>query len=119
MIHSRQRARIVDYLGSHQHLAVDIDLAADDRGGLRLRSGSQRFYEGIIGFSFPMVFSGVAEVHEWFDDSIGKFCIEVDVRNSIWGPLFGYRGKFDVEWLSCTPEQVPGHVKPLREERRE
>ena len=48
MIHSRQRGRIVDYLGTHQHLAVDIDLSVDERGGLRLRSGDQRFYEGPI-----------------------------------------------------------------------
>ena len=43
--------------GTHQHLAVDIDLSVDPRGGLRLRSGEQRFYEGIVGFRFPMFFS--------------------------------------------------------------
>lgn len=61
MIYSEDRGRIVDYLGSHQHLAVDIDLSVDDRGGLRVRSGAQRFYEGFIGFSFPMLFSGIAD----------------------------------------------------------
>lgn len=25
--------RVLDYLGSHQHLAVDLDLAVDERGG--------------------------------------------------------------------------------------
>jgi hypothetical protein len=39
MIYGGARRRIVDYLGSHQHLAVDIDLSVDDTGGLRLRSG--------------------------------------------------------------------------------
>ncbi|TMB86520.1 MAG: DUF4166 domain-containing protein, partial [Chloroflexi bacterium] len=47
------------------HLAVDIDLSIDEAGGLRLRSGAQRFYEGGIGFSFPMLFSGIADVREW------------------------------------------------------
>lgn len=45
MIHSPQRGKIVDYLGTHQHLAVDIDLSVDERGGLRLHrenSGSMR-----------------------------------------------------------------------------
>ncbi len=37
--------RVIDYLGTHQHLAVDLDLKVDD-GGLLLRSGEQRFYEG-------------------------------------------------------------------------
>ena len=62
MIYSQQRQRIVDYLGTHQHLAVDIDMSVDPNGGLRLRSGEQRFYEGWAGFKFPMVFSGVADV---------------------------------------------------------
>ena len=107
------------YLGSHQHLAVDIELAVDDRGGLRLRSGAQRFYERMIGFSFPPLFSGIADVCEWYDDSIDKFRIEVNVHNLLWGPLFGYRGSFDVEWKSVAADEVPAHVKPVREERRE
>ena len=93
MIYSERRGRIVDYLGSHQHLAVDIDLSVTENGGLRLRSGGQRFYEGFIGFPFPMCFSGYAEVCEWFDDEIGRFRIQVDVRNRFWGRLFGYRGQ--------------------------
>jgi hypothetical protein len=119
MIYSRERGKIVDYLGTHQHLAVDIDLSVDDRGGLRLRSGAQRFYEGPLAFSFPMLFSGVADVCEWFDESAKKFRIEVSVANRVWGPLFGYRGSFDVEWKSVRPGDVPADVKPRREQRRE
>ncbi|MBP3959995.1 DUF4166 domain-containing protein [Gemmata sp. G18] len=119
MIYSRERGTIVDYLGSHQHLAVDIDLSVDERGGLRLRSGAQRVYEGPFSFSFPMFFSGVADVCEWFDETIGKFRIEVNVTNRVWGPLFGYRGSFDVTWAPVRPEDVPADVKPRREQRRE
>ena len=119
MILSQQRGKIVDYLGSHQHLAVDIDLSIDDRGGLRLHSGDQRFYEGLIGFRFPLLFSGIADVCEWYDDTLQKFCIEVNVTNRIWGPLFGYRGTFDVEWKPVQPGDIPADVKPMREERRE
>lgn len=60
MIYSEQRGQIVDYLGTHQHLAVDIDLKVAPNGGIALRSAAQRFYEGPVGFSFPMLFSGVA-----------------------------------------------------------
>lgn len=119
MIHGQQRGKIVDYLGTHQHLAVDIDLSVDERGGLRLRSGEQRFYEGPIAFRFPLFFSGIADVCEWYDDAIEKFRIEVCVTNRYWGPLFGYRGTFDVEWKQVKPEDVPAEVKPRREERRE
>lgn len=39
MIYSEARRRVVDYLGTHQHLAVDLDLAVTDDGGLLLTSG--------------------------------------------------------------------------------
>lgn len=94
MIYSEARGRIVDYLGSHQHLAVDIDLSVDEEGGLRLRSGSQRFYEGMLGFTFPMLFSGIADVREWYErcrrllPDRGRRA-ESDVGEIVWisGPL--------------------------------
>lgn len=119
MVYSEARDRIVDYLGSHEHLAVDIDMSVDDQGGLRLRSGAQRFYEGAIGFTFPKLFSGIAEVREWYDESANCFRIVVDVRNRIWGPLFGYRGRFNVEWRKVAPGVVPDHVRPCRQECRD
>ena len=119
MIHSEQRGKIVDYLGTHQHLAVDIDMSVDERGGLRLRSGDQRFYEGYLAFRFPLFFSGIADVCEWYDDTIQKFRIEVRVTNRFWGPLFGYRGTFTVEWKPTKPDEIPADVKPRREEKRE
>lgn len=120
MILSEQRGLIVDYLGTHQHLAVDLHLSVDaDTGGLRLVSGEQRFYEGPLGFRFPMLFSGIADVCEWFDDSVGKFRIKVNVANKTWGPLFGYSGTFDVKWLRGEDAWPPAHVLPVREERRE
>ena len=119
MVYSEGRGRIVDYLGSHEHLAVDLDLAVDEEGGLRLTSGDQRFYEGILGFRFPLLFSGVAEVREWFDDVSGRFRIAVNVRNRTWGPLFGYQGTFNVEWRPVEAGSVPPHILPVRQERRE
>ena len=118
MIYSEQRRRIVDYLGTRQHLAVDLELSVDQNGGLRLRSGQQRFYERFLAFRFPLFFSGVADVCEWFDDTSGRFGIEVNVTNSTWGRLFGYRGAFDIEWVDAR-DGPPASVKPRREERRE
>ena len=119
MIYSEERKKIVDYLGSHEHLAVDIDLSVDKNGGLRLRSGAQRFYEGPIAFTFPLFFSGIADVCEWYDDQAQKFRIEVKVTNKVWGPLFGYRGSFDVEWRPVLNGATPEDIRPRREERRE
>ncbi|HMH25996.1 MAG TPA: DUF4166 domain-containing protein [Gemmatimonadaceae bacterium] len=119
MIFSEERNRIVDFLGTHEHLAVDIDLRVDEQGGLRLRSGEQRFYEGKVAFRFPMLFSGIADVHEWYDDDAQCFRIVVDVRNRIWGRLFGYRGRFQVLWKSVRQGEIPLDLLPKRQERRE
>jgi len=119
MIYSKQRGCVVDYLGTHQHLAVDIELNVDHRGGLRLRSGAQRFYEGLLGFNFPLAFSGVADVCEWFDERDQKFCIEVNVHNHLWGPLFGYIGSFTAEWVTINSGEIPADLVPVRYERRE
>ena len=62
-----------------------------------IRSGEQRFYEGPLAFRFPLVFSGVADVREWWDDDAERFRIEVHVANRLLGPLFGYRGSFTVD----------------------
>jgi hypothetical protein len=117
MIYSNRRSCIVDYLGNHQHLAVDIHIDVAPNGGIQIRSGEQRFYEGLLGFRFPMALSGVATVNEWYDDHDQCFRIQVDVRNPRWGRLFGYRGRFQVEWLDNP--QVPPEILPLRVEARE
>lgn len=119
MVYSEKRGCIVDYLGSHEHLAVDIELSVDSEGGLRLRSGEQRFYEGKVAFRFPSMFSGDADVREWFDEKAGCFRILVDVRNKTWGRLFGYRGQFTVEWKQVADGALPTHVLPIRQEPRD
>jgi hypothetical protein len=119
MIHSTSRDTIVDYLGTHQHLAVDLHCHVDGRGAMCLRSGEQRFYEGPISFRFPLVFSGIANVTEWWDEDAERFGIEVHVANKILGPLFGYRGSFTVAEHPCTDADIPVDVRPRREEPRE
>ncbi|MCW1969278.1 MAG: DUF4166 domain-containing protein [Anaerolineae bacterium] len=119
MIYSPQRACIVDYLGTHQHLAVDIHLSVDERGGLRIRSGQQRVYEHCLGFTFPPALSGIAEVCEWFDDATQHFCIEVSVQNPYFGKLFGYSGYFKANWYPVDHAVANAFIRPTREEVRE
>ena len=119
MVFGEERGTIIDYMGTHQHLAVDLDCSVDPTGGIRERSGEQRFYEGPLAFRFPMLFSGHADVCEWFDDESGRYQIEVVVSNRVFGPLFGYRGAFDAEWLEGDAARAPDDIRPKREERRE
>lgn len=108
--------RVLDYLGSHQHLAVDLDLAVDERGGLVLTSDAQRFHEGPLSFRFPMLFSGRATLHEWWSDEDESFHVDLEVRNRLFGFLFGYRGSFTCQWVRAT--DAPARLKPRRTEAR-
>jgi hypothetical protein len=119
MILSKQRGKIIDYLGTHQHLAVDIDCSVDESGAMCIRTGAMRFYERFVGFSFPMLFAGNAVVREWWDEETEMFKIDVNVSNRVFGPLFGYEGSFTVRQHPCLAADVPLDVRPIREERRE
>ncbi|MEK3884550.1 DUF4166 domain-containing protein [Paenibacillus sp. PL2-23] len=119
MIYSGERERIVDYLGNKQHLAVDLQISAAPNGGIRIRSGEQRFYEGLLQFRFPAGLTGVADVCEWYDDRAERYRISVEVNNPLLGTVFQYEGSFQARLVDTSPEHIPLDVKPLREEKRE
>jgi hypothetical protein len=109
--------RVLDYLGTHQHLAVDLDLRVGEDGSLHLTSDAQRFYEGpFISFRFPMFLSGRAELHERFDEAAGVYRITMEVRNTVFGFLFGYEGEFTCEFPTAV--DAPQRLKPVRHESR-
>ena len=116
MVFDPERGAVVDYLGTHQHLAVDLSLEVEPDGSLLLRSGAQRFREGWIDFGFPMLFSGYAELRERFDDEAGVFRVRLEVRNRVLGFLFGYEGWFVSEFPDGA--EVPVQVLPKRHEAR-
>jgi hypothetical protein len=41
------------------------------------------------------------------------------VSNPSWGKLFGYKGNFQVKWLSVSPNEIPKTIFPRRTETRE
>ena len=116
MVLDHGRNLIVDYLGTHQHLAVDLDLAVTDSGALHLRSGAQRFYEGPIAFRFPMLASGYADLIESYDDTINAYRVRLRVTNRRFGFLFGYEGTFTCDFPTATT--VPTDLLPHRHEQR-
>ncbi|GAB7038949.1 MULTISPECIES: DUF4166 domain-containing protein [Catenuloplanes] len=115
MVFSERRQVLVDYLGTHQHIAVDLHLTVDAAGGLHIRSGQQRFRGGV---RCPRLFSGEAGLHEWYDEDAGRFRIEVTVANRRFGPIFGYSGSFTTQYVD-EHAPVPAAVRPLRENPRE
>ncbi|NYV74709.1 DUF4166 domain-containing protein [Streptomyces sp. UH6] len=110
--------RILDYLGTHQHLASDLHLAAGERGELVIRSGVHRFREGPVDVRVPELVGGEAEVREAFDEETGRFRIRVRVVNRYFGPLFGYDGSFTTVHTDAARLGVRPGLRPVREEAR-
>ena len=120
MILSRIRRKLVSYLGTHQNLAVDIDVSVADNGGIRFKSGQMRLYTKILGFVFPRFLSGEGDICEWYDDRTEKYKISVKVNNRFWGKFFGYEGSFDVAYIRVkSKKDIPQDALPIREEIRE
>ena len=117
MIWSPGRNRIIDYLGTHQHLAVDLGMSVEPDGSLLLTTHDQRFHEGPLSFSFPMLFSGKAVLRESYDDDAQLYRIDLEVKNPVFGFLFGYRGSFTCEFPPAV--DAPTRLQPVRHEPRD
>ncbi|GAA4899691.1 DUF4166 domain-containing protein [Stackebrandtia albiflava] len=118
MVRHPDRDVILDYLGTHQHLAVDLRFTAEDTGSLRITSETQVFLEGPVRLPVPRIITGTATVRESFDDEALVFRVQVEVVNRWFGPLFGYEGSFTARYVDVDAEGVPDTVKPHREEAR-
>ncbi|MGW7644282.1 DUF4166 domain-containing protein [Streptomyces bobili] len=110
--------RVLDYLGTHQHLATDLYFHAEADGSLLIRSGTHRFREGVVDVRVPELIGATAEVRESYDDGAGRFRIRVRVVNRYFGPLFGYEGSFTATYSDVRARGVRPGLRPVREEAR-
>ncbi|MFF7530843.1 DUF4166 domain-containing protein [Streptomyces bobili] len=110
--------RVLDYLGTHQHLATDLYFHAEADGSLLIRSGTHRFREGVVDARVPELIGATAEVRESYDDAAGRFRIRVRVVNRYFGPLFGYEGSFTATYSDVRARGVRPGLRPVREEAR-
>lgn len=118
MVFSPGRDCVLDYLGTHQHLASDLHMSAEPDGSLLIRSGEHRFREGPVDVRVPSLIGGEAEVRESFDESTGRFRIRVRVTNRYFGFLFGYEGSFTAEYVDAGGSGLRAGLRPVREEAR-
>jgi hypothetical protein len=118
MVLSPKGDRVLDYLGTHQHLASDLYFRAEPDGSLLIRSGEHRFREGPVDVRVPELIGAEAEVRESFDESAGRFRIRVRVVNRYFGPLFGYEGSFTTTYADAREHGVRPGLRPVREEAR-
>ncbi|MEU6669887.1 DUF4166 domain-containing protein [Streptomyces sp. NPDC046727] len=118
MVLSPKGDRILDYLGTHQHLASELHFRAEPDGSLLIRSGEHRFREGPVDVLVPELVGATAEVRESYDDTAGRFRIRVRVVNRYFGPLFGYQGSFTASYTDIHRCGVRPGLRPVREESR-
>ncbi|MFF3333795.1 DUF4166 domain-containing protein [Streptomyces sp. NPDC002888] len=118
MVLSLKGDRVLDYLGTHQHLASDLHFRAEADGSLLIRSGEHRFREGVVDVRVPELIGATAEVRESYDDAAGRFRIRVRVENRYFGPLFGYEGSFTATYADVRRCGVRAGLRPVREEVR-
>ncbi|MFI1839379.1 DUF4166 domain-containing protein [Streptomyces olivaceoviridis] len=110
--------RVLDYLGTHQHLATDLHFRAEPDGSLLIRSGAHRFREGPVDVRVPELIGATAEVRESYDETTGRFRVRVRVVNRWFGPLFGYEGSFTASYTDVRAHGVRPGLRPVREEAR-
>ncbi|MGW2712460.1 DUF4166 domain-containing protein [Streptomyces argyrophyllae] len=110
--------RVLDYLGTHQHLATDLHFHAEPDGSLLIRSGAHRFREGPVDVRVPELVGATAEVRESYDETAGRFHVRVRVVNRWFGPLFGYEGSFTASYTDVRARGVRPGLRPVREEAR-
>lgn len=118
MVFSPERDCVVDYLGTHQHLATDLYFEVAAGGALVIRSGEHRFREGPVDIRVPDLIGGDAVVRESYDETARCFRIQVSVTNRRFGPLFGYAGSFTAEFVDVARQGVRAGLRPVREEAR-
>jgi hypothetical protein len=118
MVLSPKRDRVLDYLGTHQHLASDLHFHAEPDGSLLIRSGEHRFREGKVDVRVPELIGATAQVRESYDDETNRFRIQVRVVTKHFGPLFGYEGSFEATYTDVRTRAVRPGLRPVREERR-
>ncbi len=118
VVEAADSPHLLIYVGSHQHLAVELFVSVSNRGGLNLRSGRQRMFTRFGSVRFPLLLSAEASIHEFYDDVTRRFRIEAKVCNRLLGDVFCATGSFSNSIESVPPDGVPKRVRAIVEQSR-
>ena len=116
--YSETKHHIVEYLGLDHRMVFEMDLSAEN-GAIKFTSGRQFAFVGGLKLPVPKLFRGDIELLEWFDDEKQKFYLDLKVNSILFGPLFGFTGWFNAEYIDFRGQTIPNKFKPTREEKRE
>ena len=113
-----KKGHIIEYLGLDHKMFFDMQLSAED-GAIRFRSGKQYAFLGNFKIAIPRCFRANIDLLEWYDDQTQRFHLDLSVKSNFFGPLFGFNGWFDAEYIDFEGKKLPDKFKPTREECRE
>lgn len=118
-LYSTKKKQIVEYLGLDHRMVFEMELHAERDGAIRFSSGRQFIY--ILGFQIPVpsFTRGNIELVEWYDDEKQRFGLDLSVKSLFFGPLFGFSGWFDAEYIDFSGQSIPEKFRPVRVESKE
>ncbi|MDI9868660.1 DUF4166 domain-containing protein [Flectobacillus roseus] len=99
-------------------MIFEMGLKAEN-GAIRFTSGRQFAFLGKLKIPVPSLIRGDIELLEWYDNEKQKFYLDLKVTSKLLGPLFGFTGWFDAEYLVFKEPTIPQKFKPIRKENRE
>ena len=116
--YSESKKHIVEYLGLDHRMVFEMALSAEN-SAIRFKSGRQFLF--ILGLKIPVpkLVRGNIDLIEWYDDEKQKFYLDLKVNSVLFGPLFGFTGWFDADYIDFTGKTIPDKFKPTREEQKE
>ncbi|PZP43322.1 MAG: DUF4166 domain-containing protein [Pseudopedobacter saltans] len=116
--YSEIKKHIVEYLGLDHRMVFEMELKAEN-GAIRFTSGRQYAFFARLKIRVPSLIRGNINLLEWYDDEKKKFYLDLKVSSKLFGPLFGFNGWFDAEYIDFKDRSIPNKFKPIREEIRE
>lgn len=116
--YSETKQHIVEYLGLDHRMVFEMGLKAED-GAIRFTSGRQFVFIGRLKIPVPSLLRGDIDLLEWYDDTKQCFYLDLKVKSKLFGPLFGFTGWFDAEYVDFKKQNIPDKFKPTRNEKRE
>ena len=116
--YSESKKHIVEYLGLDHSMVFEMGLSAEN-GAIRFKSGRQFAFIAGMKLPVPSFIRGDIDLLEWFDDDKKRFYLDLKVKSKLLGPLFGFTGWFDAEYIDFKGKTIPDKFKPTRVEQRE
>ena len=104
--------------GLDHRMVFEMVLSAED-GAIRFTSGRQFAFIAGLKLQVPAFVRGDIDLLEWYDDIQQRFYLDLNVKSKLFGPLFGFTGWFNAEYVNFSEQKIPDKFRPQRVECRE